>query len=308
MTQAFLPLLPLIGMAAGAIATGVTNRNNKRYAQQQYQQQRADSLSDWNMQNEYNSPEQQMKRFQDAGLNPNLIYGQQTTAQPVRPSQKPDYEAKPINTDTAQIQQSIFQHQQIEQIQQQIENQKTRNLLDKAKIVTEGLKAFGMEVDNKTKSELQETTVEQGKASLQKTFMDIISEFDSNSRANEMQPGNLKEQEQKINSITQSVLQTISQTENIKQNTKNLKAAYQSIIADTRLKKLEIKMREDGTSFNDELWQRTLTDVIKDYLPDLTPEQVKGAVRETLPKIQEASKKGIKWWLFPIPSALGWIN
>lgn len=30
----------------------------------------------WNLQNEYNSPAAQMQRFQDAGLNPNLMYGQ----------------------------------------------------------------------------------------------------------------------------------------------------------------------------------------------------------------------------------------
>lgn len=30
----------------------------------------------WNLMNEYNLPENQMKRFKDAGLNPNLIYQQ----------------------------------------------------------------------------------------------------------------------------------------------------------------------------------------------------------------------------------------
>lgn len=45
------------------------------------QQEQAYNLELWNLQNEYNSPAAQMKRFQDAGLNPNLIYGQQNTAQ-----------------------------------------------------------------------------------------------------------------------------------------------------------------------------------------------------------------------------------
>ena len=30
----------------------------------------------WNLQNEYNTPKKQMQRYIDAGLNPNLIYGQ----------------------------------------------------------------------------------------------------------------------------------------------------------------------------------------------------------------------------------------
>ena len=37
--------------------------------------QRKDALADWNMQNFYNSPAEQMKRLKDAKLNPNLVYG-----------------------------------------------------------------------------------------------------------------------------------------------------------------------------------------------------------------------------------------
>lgn len=44
------------------------------------QQEQAYNLELWNLQNKYNSPAEQMKRFQDAGLNPNLIYQQQNTA------------------------------------------------------------------------------------------------------------------------------------------------------------------------------------------------------------------------------------
>ena len=33
------------------------------------------NIENWEMQNEYNSPKNQMQRYYDAGLNPNLIYG-----------------------------------------------------------------------------------------------------------------------------------------------------------------------------------------------------------------------------------------
>lgn len=42
-------------------------------AQSELEYQR--NLELWNMQNEYNSPQAQMQRYIDAGLNPNLIYG-----------------------------------------------------------------------------------------------------------------------------------------------------------------------------------------------------------------------------------------
>ena len=44
------------------------------------QQEQAYNLELWHLMNEYNSPSAQMQRYQDAGLNPNLIYGQQNTA------------------------------------------------------------------------------------------------------------------------------------------------------------------------------------------------------------------------------------
>lgn len=45
------------------------------------QQEQAYNLELWNLQNEYNTPQAQMARFQDAGLNPFLIYSQQNAAQ-----------------------------------------------------------------------------------------------------------------------------------------------------------------------------------------------------------------------------------
>lgn len=41
-----------------------------------YRQQVQDNISQWQRQNEYNSPAAQMARYRAAGLNPNLIYGQ----------------------------------------------------------------------------------------------------------------------------------------------------------------------------------------------------------------------------------------
>lgn len=59
----------------------------QRYeAEKAYQRQ----VEMWHMQNAYNSPEQQMKRFGAAGLNPNLIYGQGSSGNANR---APEYQA-----------------------------------------------------------------------------------------------------------------------------------------------------------------------------------------------------------------------
>lgn len=82
-----MPLGDIIGGALGAIGgisqaqinaraakyntdqTILANRNMAEYAYSK-------DVEMWNRQNEYNSPEAQIERFKDAGLNPNLMYGQ----------------------------------------------------------------------------------------------------------------------------------------------------------------------------------------------------------------------------------------
>lgn len=85
----FLPLaaaIPLITGGVAAIGGAYTAWRNRRAQQKQneadrafqehiYDKQRADNVSDWNNMNRYNSPEQQMQRLREAGLNPNLVYG-----------------------------------------------------------------------------------------------------------------------------------------------------------------------------------------------------------------------------------------
>lgn len=55
-----------------AIADEATYRNTKKMAEWQNQKQ----LEWWNLQNNYNTPAAQMQRMADAGLSPNLMYGQ----------------------------------------------------------------------------------------------------------------------------------------------------------------------------------------------------------------------------------------
>lgn len=52
--------------------TRETNAANRQLAEYEWNK----NLEMWNRQNQYNSPAAQMQRYKDAGLNPNLIYGQ----------------------------------------------------------------------------------------------------------------------------------------------------------------------------------------------------------------------------------------
>lgn len=82
-----------------------TNQFNNANNWQMFLAQRIAALNDWNRTNQYNSPQQQMQRFKEAGLNPHLIYGQGNVAQPIRSSSgnTPDLPAPQSNVDYSQL-------------------------------------------------------------------------------------------------------------------------------------------------------------------------------------------------------------
>lgn len=92
----------MIGGIASMIGQGInaiqTRRNTKRTIDAQKKESELAFQRDkemWNMQNAYNTPQMQMERFKEAGLNPHLIYGQgnagNATSTPNYNAIKPDY-------------------------------------------------------------------------------------------------------------------------------------------------------------------------------------------------------------------------
>lgn len=70
------------GLLSGIFQNSATSRANeeaRNFAREMYSVQRADALADRAFENNYNSPAEQMKRLQAAGLNPNLVYGNGST-------------------------------------------------------------------------------------------------------------------------------------------------------------------------------------------------------------------------------------
>ena len=80
-----------IGGLVGSLGSSLLGNRGAKRRQQLADQQ---NIKFWNMQNAYNTPKAQMGRLQDAGLNPNLIYGSNAntgTAGSVSPSKASPY-------------------------------------------------------------------------------------------------------------------------------------------------------------------------------------------------------------------------
>lgn len=96
----------LLGSALGFGSQKKTNKANMELAKYQNEWQTQEnekayqrSLQMWNLQNEYNSPTQQMARLRSAGLNPNLVYGNGAVGNTT--SNYPQYE--PADIDRAHL-------------------------------------------------------------------------------------------------------------------------------------------------------------------------------------------------------------
>lgn len=130
-----------------------TNKANMEIAkyQAQWQQQENEkayqrSLNMWNLQNEYNSPTQQMARIRAAGLNPNLVYGNGVTGN--SSGSAPQYEPAKFNAPTMQayrgwnlgISDAISQFLAYRTVKAQVDNMEAQNSLIRQQTATEATK------------------------------------------------------------------------------------------------------------------------------------------------------------------------
>lgn len=119
----------ILGGVLGNASTANQNAKSRAWQEHMYDRQRTDALADWNRQNEYNNPAAQMLRFKEAGLNPNLIYGQSNTAPSVRSSSTGTPQFNPQNYSFIADAFNAFVH--VSQLQAQTDNVKAQTELAK---------------------------------------------------------------------------------------------------------------------------------------------------------------------------------
>lgn len=267
----------VIGSAIGAVSQGKMNRATRRWNEKMYARQRADALADWNMSNEYNSPQQQMARLKMAGLNPNLVYGNGAVANTdsqVRSADKgswnPQAPELPIGQ-AAGAGIAAFQDVRLKDAQINSLNEGAKVKAEDAKLkvikqVTEQVnqalsdaKLVGTKIANykagalvESQLEAAQLAIDQQKAGLLKTAADTQFTLDSNRRAGAITASQL---------ITNRLAQAKTQAE-----TEQLQLGMQNLIKDGVLKQLEIDMRKTGATWSDPLWQRKLMQLWQKYM------------------------------------------
>ncbi|AXL14938.1 DNA pilot protein [Microviridae sp.] len=247
----------------GILGNWLANRQNQKLASQQQKwnvenarEQRLFDFNMWNMTNKYNSPIEQMARLSEAGLNPNLIYGNGSTATgQASPLKSPDvkgYSRAQAQSVTKGLD-TFGQFNQFRSTDAQIDNVKAQTEVAKqdaklkateALIQAIGLKDKGLQYD--ISKQLKDTTIDGAKANLTKLQQDV-------------QMGGLKLKTERATQPTQ--------VKKIEQDFKNAVLAGDIKSLEKKLKSWEVELSKMGVTKSDNQILRWLMELGKKVPP-----------------------------------------
>lgn len=247
------------GQLVGNVVGAITGNNQQKKARQWQEKM-------WHMQNEYNTPTQQMQRLKDAGLNPHLVYGNGANVQagpvgsppPTQPT--PDYGSAFATAQQAYVTNKLADNQlkqgeadlliKQEQLKGLQEDNVFKGLNNVDKQTEMELKNIDLEVKTGTKlntieksgleNEILKGNLETQKAQLGKIIADTLLSTDQLA-TNELNRQHIKVQ---IDKTSQDIVES---TERIKTmlSTRNLMGL------EAQLKQISINLRQTGFQEND---------------------------------------------------------
>lgn len=191
-----------LGIAEAIINPVVQHLQNKKarkFQREMYNLQREHALADWNMVNEYNSPREQMRRYREAGLNPNLIYGQSNEGVSVRSASPSGDAGTAPKVDFGGMYDLSLKSSQQDILAKQLELMEEEKKLKVAQqystIANTGLtdaKAKDVMFDLGLKGDLREMTMEAKRISVEKGQKEVQRIHNEILNTMELQPGKVK--------------------------------------------------------------------------------------------------------------------
>lgn len=268
------PLIPLIGAGAsilGNVLTGANqarqNRLAREYADSRYNIERRDNLSDWAMQNDYNSPLSQMQRLRAAGLNPNLVYGQGAVANstaPVKGADSQSWRPEATKVDLSGVGNSLMSYYNVKMQEAQIDNLKAANTVQiqdallKAAQTASTIQSTDTSKFNLAMAEqLKSTSIEKAQMEVNKLKTDVDVTLNQDERAAAQNAVSLQKAAEEILTLRLGRSKTQDERRAIQQQ-------IESVRRDVKLKDLDIELKRLGIQPGDPMWTRALGRIIGD--------------------------------------------
>jgi hypothetical protein len=254
--------------AAGAASTGAQNRKSRAFSREMYQQQKMDNIAFWDMQNEYNSPQKQMERLRNAGLNPNMLYDKTGAVIPAQNINTPDVQGGQFRTpDFGSVGTGLVQGYFDTKIKQaQYDNMKATNtnilqdtLLKMSQAQFAGASAEEKARYNYVLGQTQEALVENTFTDLQKKKADLAYTLDENARKAAMAAPTLQK----------AVIDAARADAGLNLDKEQLRLLQQNVYNAEQegiFKKVQATFAQNGVNFNDPVIMRWIGDYIGGFL------------------------------------------
>lgn len=243
-----------------------TNRDSQAWNEKMFELQGQRDMANWHMTNEYNSPQAQMKRLQEAGLNPNLVYGNGSavnTASSPHASAPAGWNPKAPEMDLGSPARSAIdtffnvkmKDAQLDNLQAQntvlMEEAALKRASTRSTLANAGLTEFNLGY----KSDLRDVSADFARESLRSKQIGNTVALADNERRAALTSSTLKEAAERILSMR------LARTK-VPYEIAEIKSRIESLKANTDLAKLDADLWRDGVTRNDPLWQRMLSRLI----------------------------------------------
>jgi len=259
------------------LQTEFTNLGNQflqqRYNQKMYERQRADAISFWNMQNEYNTPANQVARLRAAGLNPAFAYG--NGGNNGSPVQVPDQQRVDFRSVTPQGTQRI---DPLMVADLRIKNAQANNLETQTEVIRQdarlrNIQATRGELDYNLEKDLFSVNADARRENLRKTQIENSVTLNRDLRESISNASSVYEameriklmQDQRV-SNAQSRSQSRAEIARIRAETSRIKQTIEIMQKEGVIKDWEVKLSEKNLRPGDPMWVRLLTDYLTDVL------------------------------------------
>lgn len=293
-----------LASAGAGLVTGLGNifsgkkrdERQQKWANSMYEKQKADEIAFWEKNNMYNSPQAQMQRLKEAGLNPNLVYGNGAVANSSSSPNVPNapnvqFQPREFTFDAASHLMNYYDIRsktaQLDLLTEQQNVLKQDAILKAVQAANVAQNTEGSKFDLKQKQDLNSTTIEMAKENLRKLTSDISLSQRSAQREDIRLESDLKD------AIVKRAY-TKAQTTNTITDTARINAVIKQIETSTKMQEIENELAEQGIFRNDPAYMRILNGMAQELTAVNTGYKAVDAVLNTILKGIKGTRKGNK--------------
>lgn len=242
----------IISAAAGLAGTLASNASARNMQRRQIKQ----DIRFWQMQNEYNSPQAQMARLKEAGLNPNLIYGSSPggAAGTADRLKTPDVDPA-AHRFIDGVMPTLSQYTDVSVKQAQTDNLKAQTQVAQENAILTAQRSYGEGIRNartsfdlKLAEELYQTSMDAAREQLRKLKVDNMVRLSENDRANI--------------ALANSTAQAIENVLSARIGRQLTSAQIQNVRADNELKALDARLAQMGIRPSDPFYASAIARLI----------------------------------------------